>query len=421
MTTDDLSYFRTVKIPILESTSKKAGKINRAMKDYRLSRQLAIDYFREHGTDEFGYSERESLRKQISSHDGVNLPARTIYPAITTAQQNYEQYENGEFDREPSAHRSDVLRLERQDTYLFHSADRYYLNVATGCGKVTLPLRVSDDDYHQNHLPDASAIPDSGRRPGVPFADLDPGAFPNNTVKLSTSTLHRSAERVFTANLLFQCNPNREPSDRVRNLVGVDRGRNQLAAAAVYDKESDHVVDWYNHSGDEVEHYMDRFSERIEEIQQNRAWMQMSGARQRRRAYTRQTDYEIANRIVDLAREHQPAAIVLEDLSGMSRLGNRDGENRRFSEWSYSRLGEYIRDKASPYSIPVWEVDPKNTSQQCSRCGSQDTHRDSVHFRCRECGYEQHADANAAVNIARRGAENMGSLPTTGRREATSE
>jgi len=83
---------------------------------------------------------------------------------------------------------------------------------------------------------------------------------------------------------------------------------------------------------------------------------------------------------------------------------------RRFSSWSYYRLGEYIEQKASPYDIPIVEVDPAYTSVTCSRCGERGTtHRRGVHFECESCGYEQHADANASVNIAKAAAREAGS------------
>lgn len=86
----------------------------------------------------------------------------------------------------------------------------------------------------------------------------------------------------------------------------------------------------------------------------------------------------------------------------MGKLGNSSVENRRFNEWSYYRLGEYIQEKAAPYDIPVTEVPAYGTRQECSQCGEgENTRRSGVHFECGDCGYQQNADANAAVNIAK--------------------
>jgi transposase len=45
-------------------------------------------------------------------------------------------------------------------------------------------------------------------------------------------------------------------------------------------------------------------------------------------------------------------------------------------------------------------VNPKHTSQRCSRCGyiDKDNRHGSV-FRCRNCGFELNVDLNASRNI----------------------
>ncbi|WUJ69968.1 transposase [Kribbella soli] len=49
----------------------------------------------------------------------------------------------------------------------------------------------------------------------------------------------------------------------------------------------------------------------------------------------------------------------------------------------------------------VERIHPAYTSQTCSRCGHcVPGNRESQAFRCRSCGYRDHADVNAAINIA---------------------
>lgn len=163
------------------------------------------------------------------------------------------------------------------------------------------------------------------------------------------------------------------------------------------------MVDWWNRSGDEVKHYMDQFTERIYDVLRAGVIDEMLTLRSRRRRYKRQVDYEIANEIAQLARQRPDSVIVLEDLSGMSNLGNYSVENRRFNHWSYYRLKECIETKAEPYDIPVEDVSPAYTSQKCSQCGEdEDIRRSGVHFECRVCDYQQNADANASVRIAKK-------------------
>ena len=56
--------------------------------------------------------------------------------------------------------------------------------------------------------------------------------------------------------------------------------------------------------------------------------------------------------------------------------------------------------------MPVVYVDPAYTWLMCSDCGhiSKKNRPDQATFCCTSCGFAEHADVNAARNIASRGA-----------------
>jgi putative transposase len=64
-----------------------------------------------------------------------------------------------------------------------------------------------------------------------------------------------------------------------------------------------------------------------------------------------------------------------------------------------------LRAKAESAGRAVIEVDPRHTSQRCSQCGcvAAGNRVTQAKFRCLACGYESHADVNAAQNILRAG------------------
>jgi len=72
-------------------------------------------------------------------------------------------------------------------------------------------------------------------------------------------------------------------------------------------------------------------------------------------------------------------------------------------------LLRFLTYKASSAGRTVTVVDPRNTSRTCHECGNVDAgNRCLDTFRCIACGHEDHADINAAKNIARLGASLRG-------------
>ena len=121
----------------------------------------------------------------------------------------------------------------------------------------------------------------------------------------------------------------------------------------------------------------------------------------------------ISKRLVAVAKGTN-RAIVLEDLKRI-RERARKGTwktvcktmRQALSSWSFYQLRQFIEYKARATGVQVIYVDPHNTSRTCSKCGHVDkkSRRDQEHFVCTACGHALNADINAALNIARRGAE----------------
>ena len=116
-------------------------------------------------------------------------------------------------------------------------------------------------------------------------------------------------------------------------------------------------------------------------------------------------NHVIAKRIVTEA-ERTGRGIALEDLTGIrARVRLRKPQRVTLHSWAFARLGRYIAYKATMAGVPVVYVDPAYTSQTCSSCRhvNKKNRPDQATFRCTSCGFAEHADANAARNIAARG------------------
>ena len=110
-------------------------------------------------------------------------------------------------------------------------------------------------------------------------------------------------------------------------------------------------------------------------------------------------NHKISRKIVDMA-QVQHAALVFEDLGGIRRPRK---QHRSFKyalhSWSFYQLQTFVEYKAKLLGVPVLYVDPAYTSQDCSRCGTRGQ-RTGKDFKCPTCGHVDHADVNAAFNIA---------------------
>jgi IS605 OrfB family transposase len=90
--------------------------------------------------------------------------------------------------------------------------------------------------------------------------------------------------------------------------------------------------------------------------------------------------------------------VVLEDLNGI----RQSSQAKCVYDWSFAELQAMICYKALRAGIEVVYVDPRYTSQTCSRCLHLGVRSDQSNFHCRDCGYRLNADLNAAKSIALR-------------------
>ncbi|WP_433425720.1 RNA-guided endonuclease InsQ/TnpB family protein [Microtetraspora malaysiensis] len=127
--------------------------------------------------------------------------------------------------------------------------------------------------------------------------------------------------------------------------------------------------------------------------------------RRREARFAADTNHTIAKRIVAEA-ERTGRGIALEDLGGIrDRVRLRKPQRVTLHSWSFHQLGSFIAYKAARHGVAVIRVDPAYTSQTCSACGHVDkaNRTDQATFSCTSCGFAEHADVNAARNIASRG------------------
>jgi putative transposase len=175
-------------------------------------------------------------------------------------------------------------------------------------------------------------------------------------------------------------------------VLGVDLGVTNLAVAST-------GTFW---TGDEFDHWRREYEKRRGNLQEHGTrWahenIQSVGRKEEGRF--KLMLHRIANELVAEARDHGCSVIAFEDLTDIrDRTGASWGH-----KWAFNRLYEYVEYKAAEYGIDAEQVAPENTSRRCSTCGfTHPDNRESDSFECLKCGYQNHADYNAAKNIGLR-------------------
>jgi putative transposase len=107
--------------------------------------------------------------------------------------------------------------------------------------------------------------------------------------------------------------------------------------------------------------------------------------------------------------------ICIEDLD-INNMISKENTNsttslsKRISDVSWNTFMNYLVYKAEEAGRHVIKVDPRNTSQMCSRCGKLPQKvkslSDRIHL-CTYCGYKEDRDVNAAINIMRLGLQSL--------------
>lgn len=86
-------------------------------------------------------------------------------------------------------------------------------------------------------------------------------------------------------------------------------------------------------------------------------------------------------------------------------VGAKSGLNKSIFDQGWYEFRRQLEYKSSWRGGQVFLVDPRYTSQICSKCGYKDKNnrKSQSKFLCLECGHSENADLNAAKNILKRG------------------
>jgi IS605 OrfB family transposase len=212
-----------------------------------------------------------------------------------------------------------------------------------------------------------------------------------------SAELHLDEDGTLTCYLTVKWNVEVYEPSEMETTVGVDIGETVIYAATVV--ANDGVEQVKVKPEREFRHYRERLDEKRERLMEQGDLRGVGQCRGERERYTEQVLDTASREIVDFAVEHRPTVIALETLTDYRKTAEDP-----IHDWPYAQLQEKIIYKATEEGIPVTMIEPRNTSVTCRKCGQTNPEfRDGTEFKCTQCGYEVHADVNAAINIANGG------------------
>ena len=193
-----------------------------------------------------------------------------------------------------------------------------------------------------------------------------------------------------------------------QTVVGVDINEDCVALAALREDDLvDSVVIDYPEIKQERHRYF-RMRKRMQNLGQ-KAFDRVFENKEER--YVHDQLHQLSRRIVEWVQNFGSPLVVFEDLKHMrDSIDYGTRMNRRLHSLPFHKIRCFVAYKAAFEGIPSEDIDPAYTSQSCSLRNCEHTARSNrrkKRFKCKACGRQDHADRNAAVNIAKKGLESL--------------
>ena len=153
--------------------------------------------------------------------------------------------------------------------------------------------------------------------------------------------------------------------------------------------------------GKQAPHIKKTYASIRRKLQRKKQMASLKKVKNREARRIRDMNHKLSREIVDLARAKR-MGIRMEDLKHIrERTNNKSSRKTRriTNNWNFYQLRQFIEYKARICGVPLEFINPAYTSKTCSRCRELGD-RNRKTFKCPTCGHADHADANAAFNIA---------------------
>lgn len=372
MTTETLT--KTVIFP-LETSARKTERLRACIAEWQEMASTVANHHASFPDYEWGRTKQNPSWYRIlrREHDDADIHSQGKLAALHKVGSAFKSWrENAKPGQPPQFGEGDYCRFTADGVEVVKNDTGYGLKVKLEPYNAEW-WHINASDYHRDYCQ------------GIVDCDL----------QLGSVELHCNPETgAVKAHAAISSEVDVLPWSDVETAVGVDLGETALYTAVA--KTSGGVASVNIESGGEYRHYRERLKAERRKLQADGKRREAHSARTRYEDYTDHVMHAASREIVDFAADHDRAGVVLEDLTDY-----RETADDPIHDWPYQQLQTKICYKATEKGIPVKIVDAAYTSRKCRMCGDvSPRNRDGDRFKCSACGYEVHADMNAASNIA---------------------
>lgn len=174
--------------------------------------------------------------------------------------------------------------------------------------------------------------------------------------------------------------------------MGIDRNTTGHCAVAAI-KETGKVLK----IGKQASHIHRKYKSMRKRFQKKGLFSIVKKLSSRETDIVRDINHKASRHLVNIAVKER-SLIRMEELKGINKRKVRKNFRYALNSWSHYQLKQFIEYKALLAGVPVTYVEPAYTSKCCSKCGLLGE-RSGKLFKC-PSGHVEHADVNAAFNIA---------------------
>lgn len=219
---------------------------------------------------------------------------------------------------------------------------------------------------------------------------------------IKTLTIRRTATGKWYA--CFSCEVEPKPLPKTESVVGIDVGLESFATFS---------------NGEKIENpRFFRKSEKALAKAQRKLSKQKNGTSERKKAkkVVAHVHEKTANKRRDFAHKtsrnivngFQVIALEKLDIKQMRESGFK-GIRKSIGDVAWNQFVQFTQYKAEEAGREFVQVNPRNTSKTCSRCGQLVEKKLSTRVHvCPHCGLSLDRDENAAINILRLGIQSLG-------------